>query len=157
MSGRFDPQRGGQTRNNPQGGGGGQENRLPEPKEIKYFSDIERKAIKSELLDQEAQKWARSFEAVNTSQLRRFYGDVTHLARQIDRDEQGFTSDMIKCEMALLKAKAVYAKARLKNLPEAFLKFFIDHAASVKDVTDFRAFQRIFEAVIAYHRYIAKD
>ncbi len=137
-------------------GGPGSGNRIAEilrnPRPVRYFADPEGRAINRDLLDTEAQRLAETFgQSVKSAQLRRFYGDVMALKRQVETDRT-LPDDAIRAQLALLKAKAAYAKARDNKLPDEFLRFFNDNAEAVKGRKDFGAFVRYFEAVIAFHK-----
>jgi CRISPR-associated protein Csm2 len=143
------------------GGGGGQGTMpMPQPRELKYFADAARRAIKPDLVGRMAGELAQKTAAVPASQMRRFYGDVLSLDRRLVPGAD-LPAEAIQAHMALLKAKAAYAfrraGARRAQFPEELLQFFVDHAAAVKDQQDFAAFRRVFEAVIAYHKFYANE
>jgi CRISPR-associated protein Csm2 len=138
------------------GGGGGGAMPMPQPRVVKYFADAARKAIQPDLVGRVADELAQKTAAVPASQMRRFYGDVLSLDRRLVPGAD-LPAEAIQAHMALLKAKAAYAfrrvGARRDQFPEELLQFFVDHAAAVKDQQDFAAFRRVFEAVIAYHKF----
>lgn len=121
-------------------------------------------APRPELFDAEAELIARRLAGVPASQLRRFFGAVQTIKRKLDVYPQ-LGADFIKSEMALLKARAAYALARLKyetgegRDPDELLTLFVRHGRSAEDRQSFLAFVRHFEAVIAYHKVfeIKKD
>ncbi len=130
---------------------------LPTPRLVTYFTDPEKKTLRPELLDKQAQELAEAFKAVPASQIRRFYADVGLFGRRLDRGEV-LSNEAIQAQMALLKAKAAYAYCRVDErrrdqFPDQLLQFFVDHAHGVKDRKDFNAFRQVFEAVIAYHKF----
>jgi len=106
----------------------------------------------------EAETVAKSFAYadVKTSQLRRFYSDVAAFGRKIEAETKT-PPEAIQAQMGLLKAKAVYTVGRGTVKSNSFLQFFVDHAAAVRTKDDFNAFRRAFEAVIAYHKFYAKE
>lgn len=132
------------------------EDRLRSPETVSYYADAERKAIRRELLDGEAEAVARRLRSVPASQLRRFFGSVMTLKRRVELEKP--PAELIQAEMALLKASAAYACKRSnyrrdeERDPDELLSFFVRHARSVRDAQDFTAFARHFEAVIAYHK-----
>ena len=141
-----------QSRGNFSGGSRPASDRIPLPQPVNYFDDpSQKKKPNKNLVSTDAERLAQDIKEVPASQIRRYYADVTTLARRIDLDEN-LTSEAIQSQMLLLKAKAVYGQKRLK-LPDAFLQFFVDHGHAVKDKADFREFHRMFEAVIAYHKF----
>jgi CRISPR type III-A-associated protein Csm2 len=127
----------------------------PPSERLKYFSGTDQRGRpipRPELLDQEAQQIASEFASIPASQLRRFYSAVTTLKRQIEVDKS-FPDEAIKARLALLKAHAVYAQNRVRNMPEKFVQFFVCHAHAVQDRRDFlHGFAPHFEAVVAYHK-----
>lgn len=135
--------------------------RLQDQGRIVYFKapakNDEKPAPRPELLDEEAEAIARKLAGIPASQLRRFYGAVKTIKRQLDLDRR-LGADFIKGELALLKAKGAYALVRLKYEPEGaldpdeFLTMLVRNGRSVEDRASFMAFVRHFEAVMAYHK-----
>jgi len=117
-------------------------------------------------VDDGAEKEAEAFRALPPTQLRRFFSEVKGLQRQLDllasqeRGERRLPREaawaQIHPQFAMLKSKVVYAQGRIgaKNMPDAFVRFVINHVAWVKDVGDFDAFLAHFEAVVGFHRYL---
>jgi CRISPR type III-A-associated protein Csm2 len=113
--------------------------------------------MRPELVDGEAIEVAKAWAELNSSQLRRFFSEVMALRRQVDLDPK-LPDDHIRARLALLKARAAYTYGRDKNrIPPRLVEFFRDHALSVKDKTDFQAFNRHFESVVAFHKFYAKS
>lgn len=157
----------------PQGGGfqqgkrGGEEPiRLPPPKPVQYFTD--KGNANTKLLDQDADDWAKRFEGIPSTQLRRFYEHVLGLKRSLELEtENGGSEDAdavferLKPEFKLLKAKAAYthgrADSKTKQTYYALLEFVVNHTSSVNTRKDFEVFCRHFEAVVAYHRFYRKE
>ncbi len=131
----------------------------PPEKRIEYFSgrdDRGKPIVRPELLDKEAEEKARAFSDLKPTQLRRFYGVITALKREIV--ETNLEDEGVRARLALLKAHAAYASGQKKKVPDAFLKFIVANVASVKTRDDFLfGFAPHFEAVVAYHRIYAKD
>ena len=127
----------------------------PPSERLVYFKGTDQRGRpipRPEMVDQEAETWARTFGCIPASQLRRFYSAVTSLKRQIELDPS-FPDEALKARLALLKAHAAYAQKRVKNMPEEFVIFFVRHADAVQNRTDFlRGFAPHFEAVVAYHK-----
>ena len=156
--------------NRPGGGGGfsrphgGPSGPAPlHPKPVKYFSSEGVPDVR--LLDEEAEKLAQDLAAkLAPTQLRRFFEDVLVLRRRLEHEtinrgeSQEVVFQRLLPEFKMLKAKAYYAKKRLKGkFPEQLLQFFVDHTAAVKNAADFGVFCKHFEAVVAFHRYYCKD
>lgn len=135
---------------------------LPTPIQKYYFDDQQtKKIIKQELLDKYPQELAQKFVnqkiELSTSQMRRFYDEIKAIERSILREsdqEEAFKKR--QPSLHLLKAKAVYSYKR-KAAPYDFVQFIFDHVESIKDVHDFKAFVKIFEAVVAYHKFYSDD
>ncbi len=131
----------------------------PPERPVEYFANKGKPGepiVRRELLDEEAMTEAREFaNGLKTTQLRRFYGEVQAIKRATET--ANLQEDGIRARLALLKAHAVYAKGQ-KKVPDAFVKFIVLHASSVKTRDDFlRGFVPHFEAVVAYHRLYAKE
>lgn len=147
-----------------QGGRGGQQpgtvDQLPVASPLKYHTDEAKKRLKPELVDEQALEWARGFADLKSAQMRRFYDEFKAIERKIlrgkDLQEQQNNFERDKALIMMFKAKAVYAEKRRVS-PRAFTKFIFDHIASIKDLRDFQAFIKVFEAVVAFHRFYAKD
>jgi CRISPR-associated protein Csm2 len=132
---------------------------LPVPKRIQYFKDPGRKELDSDLLDNKAAQWAKDFKDLKVSQMRRFYDELKAIERKMMVGDQGQREANFLRDRALVtmfKAKAVYAEKR-KVAPRAFTQFIFDHEASIQTFEDFQAFVKIFEAVLAYHRFFSKE
>jgi CRISPR-associated protein Csm2 len=114
-------------------------------------------APRAALFAADAENLARKLAGIPASQLRRFYGGVRSIKRQIDLDPK-LGIDFIKSELALLKAKGAYALARLNYQtegdrdPDELLTLLVRHSNSVEDRASFNAFVRHFEAIMAYHK-----
>lgn len=112
------------------------------------------------MVDEQAQDWARKFANLKLSQMRRFYDDFKAIERKIlggrDLQEQQANFERDLALIMMFKAKAVYAEKR-KVSPRAFTEFIFNHMASIKDLRDFQAFIKVFEAVVAFHRFYAID
>lgn len=140
----------------PPGGGDSVANEIaallrPPANPPQYFAANSRVPRKG-LLDDEAQQTAHDLASLPASQLRRFYAEVMALKRRLDLDP-ALPDDEIVAQLALLKARAAYTRARRREYPDRLVSFFTDHAAGVRTRDDFlRGFQPHFEAVIAYHR-----
>lgn len=105
-------------------------------------------------VDQMAQDAARSFfqetASINSSQLRKFYGDVKSLERQwlaAGGNDAAFA--VIMPMIKLLKAKSEYALKR-KVIPQTFRDWLWNHVDSIRASRDFKAFLLHFEAVVGF-------
>ena len=133
---------------------------LPVPKPLTYFSDPEKKRLKPELLDDQARKNAEDFKDLKATQMRRFYDDIKAIERKImagkDLQEQQANFERDRALIVMFKAKAVYAEKR-KVAPRAFTQFIFDHVASINDIKDFKGFLKVFEAVVAFHKFFSPE
>lgn len=134
---------------------------LPVPTPITYYKDpAEKKKLNPEWVDTKAQKWAESFKQLKTTQMRRFYDDLKAIERKImlgkDMQTQEANLERNIALIMMFKAKAVYAEKR-KVAPREFTQFIFDHMASIKDLKDFQAFVKVFEAVVAFHRFFSEE
>lgn len=151
--------------------GGGQQyqapggDQLPTPRLLHYYLDTEKRKLDPSLVDEKAIEWARSFISdpklpLKSTQMRRFYDEIKAIERKIqtgkDIQEQQARFERDRALVMMFKAKAVYAEKR-KVAPREFTQFIFDHMASIKDLLDFQAFIKVFEAVVAFHRFYAKD
>lgn len=167
----MNPKYGGQTnpQRRPSGGGAarGQVDQLPQGKTMSYFVDgEEKKQLDDKLLDEKAREWANSFvfpsrgKSLKTTQMRRFYDELKAIERKIlsGKDQAAREANFMrdKALVTMFKAKAVYAEKREVS-PREFTQFIFDHVASIKDLKDFQAFLKVFEAVVAFHKFFARD
>ncbi|HXG31808.1 MAG TPA: type III-A CRISPR-associated protein Csm2 [Bryobacteraceae bacterium] len=143
-------------------GQGGSSRTVQKPR-IEYF-EAGGSQIRTELLDQEAERVARELSDVAKSQLRRFYNHVQAIDRKLRLEARGGSEKereavfaRLRPELLMLKAKAFYARGRPSNpIPAALLEFIAVRTDSVKTVRDFEAFRRHFEAVVAFHNFYGR-
>jgi CRISPR-associated protein Csm2 len=116
--------------------------------------------LKHELLDDQARKSAEDFKDLKTTQMRRFYDDLKAIERKImvgkDIKEQQANFERDRALIVMFKAKAVYAEKR-KVAPPSFTQFIFDHVASINDLNDFKGFLKVFEAVVAFHKFFSPE
>lgn len=113
--------------------------------------------IRPELLGTESEDVAKTFlfpgqgKALNSAQLRRFYGDMKNLERKLDsRQQTGNETDSFLAVLPLVKmvkSKTSYAS---KKVPPEFGKWLNKHIDAIKTAEDFEAFMLHFEAVVGY-------
>jgi len=140
-----------------QKGGGANMKQLPIPQKVQYYTDQAKKNLDSALLESRSAEWAKDFgEALKSSQLRRFYDDLKAIERKIMMGNQEENFERDRSLIALFKAKSVYAEKR-KVSPPSFTQFIFDHVASINDLKDFKAFLKVFEAVVAYHKFFSSE
>lgn len=133
---------------------------LPEAHPIEYYTDKEKRRLDPTMVDENAKTWASSFGELKSAQMRRFYDDFKAIERKVlrgrDIQEQEANFERDRALIMMFKAKAVYAEKRRVS-PPTFTQFIFNHMASINDLKDFQAFIKVFEAVVAFHRFYAKD
>ncbi len=141
-----------------------EEIRLPDPQPVKYFVDENgvNARLDPDLLDKTAEEWAKKFDQLSASQLRRFYEHVLGLQRQLElesRDgDREASFDRLRADFKMLKAKAAYAyKRQGAKIPRDFLQFVVNHVKAVNTARDFEAFAKHFQAVVAFHKFYEKE
>jgi CRISPR-associated protein Csm2 len=91
---------------------------------------------------------------ISSSQLRNIYGEIIRIK------QKGFTSEL--ASFYLLKPKIAYNAARLSNkfekefFKDKFITIFFNPALDAideKDENTFDNFQKMFEAILAYHKF----
>jgi len=161
----------GPKKHTPQDRGSGGTGRFPGPPQVPvgkpraYFTDPEKTVFDNSLVDEKAADWAEKFvqyhrKALKTAQMRRFYDELKAIERKImtgkdaEGQERNFKRD--RALITMFKAKSLYAEKR-QVCPPSFTQFIFDHDASIKELKDFKAFLKVFEAVVAFHKYLAPE
>lgn len=105
---------------------------------------------RTELVDTVAEQQANTLGQVNSSQLRRFFGEVKDLLKRLDagRDYHKEIEPMFK----MLRSKASYAWRNNQGgkIPREFHDFIDNGVKKVKDEEQFRLFVQHFEAVVGF-------
>lgn len=139
---------------------GGNVRSLPEPNRVTYFKDSAKKILDPTLVDQTARDNAESFVKLKPTQMRRFYDEFKAIERKIDMgkdlQERQANFERDRALIMMFKAKAAYAERR-GVAPREFTQFIFDHMASIESLEDFRAFLKVFEAVVAFHRFYSQE
>ena len=109
----------------------------------------------ADLVDGLAEEQARMMpdhanDRLNSNQLRRFFGDVKDLFRQLERGSD--YGKQIEPSFKMIRSKANYAwrNCQRKKIPREFYDFIENGVSKVKSEQDFRAFVRHFEAVVGF-------
>lgn len=114
---------------------------------VQFYIDEEKKKLNPSLLDEDAEKQADALHRnINSSQIRRFYGEVKDIHR---RKKQGGDWNELEPFFRMVKSKALYAKGT-KKIPNEFADFLSSNIDRVKDAKDFEAFVLYFEAVLGF-------
>lgn len=97
------------------------------------------------------------FRNLNTTQLRKFFDEVKKVKIKLSESE-GWSSE-IEPDLWKLVPSIKYAKGR-GNVPESFEYFISKSVERISEISDmkkkeivFMNFERIFEAIVAYHKY----
>jgi CRISPR-associated protein Csm2 len=109
--------------------------------------------LNADLFEKRARPIAEELVAanLNNTQLRRFFSPVVELKNKVLAGS--ISNEELKAELALLKARAAYAKKRPGvKVPDALVRLFTEHAHWVDDGRELLLFARHFEAIVAYHR-----
>ena len=117
--------------------------------------------IRPELLNEEAEKIARSFlkkddrgkqVGVTSSQLRRYFGEVKSLERQV-----------VKPKVKMLRAKVAYGVGRdiknsyrLESQYTNLQEYLSDCIQDIEEKNEFLAFAQQFEAVVGFYYGLSK-
>ncbi|MFH0938637.1 MAG: type III-A CRISPR-associated protein Csm2 [Planctomycetota bacterium] len=115
---------------------------------IKYYVDVEKKNMRSDLLCKEAKDLAEELSkeiSTSSTQMRRFFKEVRDLEKIVGA--KGF--DATRARIGMLVAKAHYAFNRQKIGPR-FRRYLENNVEAIQDTRDFEAFVKSFEAVVAY-------
>lgn len=127
---------------------------------IKWFLDEKKKTIRPELLDKDAQeeakKWAKEKDRktnnpiFTVSQLRKYFGEVKNLERQMMvLKKEGW--DTIYPMVKMLKSKVTYDMRRDNKIPNEFKEYIYNCVDSIKEIEDFKAFLKYFEASVGFY------
>ena len=105
---------------------------------------------KAELVDELAEKQADELPQINSSQLRKFFGEVKDLYRRLQA-RQDYHSQ-IEPQFKMLRSKAYYASrpGGQQQISPQFRNFIENAVKRVGDEKDFRLFVAHFEAVVGF-------
>ena len=110
------------------------------------------------LLDELAEKQADQMDVINSSQLRRFFGEVKDLYRRFDtRVASGSAGDdvyraEIEPAFKMIRSKVSYAArpGGQSSIPPSFREFLDNGVKQVQTADHFRRFVMHFEAVVGF-------
>jgi len=117
-----------------------------------------KKRIKISLLTGEAEGWAKKFvnarPELTSAQIRRFYNEIKALEAKIDgKAEEAEEFDINLPFIKMLKSKVAYAcpkNSSSKKVPLEFRDFMDECVDGINEQEDFKAFTKVFEAVVGY-------
>lgn len=118
-----------------------------------YFTH-DKKTLRAQLLDREARDEAEKWNNITSSQIRRYFGQVTADRRRLEIIDNA--EDEARVAMAMLKAATAYTAAK-ESKRKPIADFVAHHAGLVKSQEEFFAFARHFEAVVAWHKVFEKQ
>jgi CRISPR-associated protein Csm2 len=109
--------------------------------------------LRGDLLGSIAESYGKRFatyrsDQVSSAQLRRFYGDVKRLQREMQTDEKAIWP-MYEARVRMLKSKVAYAAGR-RTISRSFEQFIAKCIDQVNDLDDFGDFALFFESVVGY-------
>ena len=107
--------------------------------------------LREDLLDERARQLGEQFarggyNRVSSAQMRRFYGDVKSLQKEI---EKGDFRDYL-ARVRMLKSKVAYAAGR-GTISRAFQQFISTCVDLIKEARDYEDFVTVFESVVGYY------
>lgn len=141
------------------GGGGRGHDRGPRPSSQPAAPPVFDPAKShAELVDELAEQQADRMGEINSSQLRRFFGDVKDLYRRLETtapQERGdFYKRLIEPQFRMMRSKASYAwrngDRNQSKIPKSFHDFIANGVNKVRNVDDFLKFIQHFEAVVGF-------
>lgn len=104
------------------------------------------------LAEQQAALIPGGRDGLQSSQLRRFFGDVKELYRRLEQNSS--YDQLIKPMFKMIRSKAAYAWRNgdrgASKIPREFYEFLDKGIAKVQNESDFRKFVQHFEAVVGF-------
>ena len=143
------------------GGGGsyqqGAQNRNPGPTpdaQIEFYSDKEKTKLKADVFSDLAEEAADKIrEGLNSTQLRRFFGEMKGYYQQWrnqSKNKEVFNITILPL-IKLMKSKVFYAiNPKKRKIPDTFASFLLGGIKQIQDGNDFEAFILYFEAVVGF-------
>ena len=138
----------------PRGPGGGSPPLAP----LKVHFDPDKP--ERELFDALAEQQAKELPEINSSQLRRFFGELKDLYRRFEQarrtspehDEQALFEDEIEPLFRMVRSKVAYAAGRPRHvaLDRNYQEWFDTCIRRVRDARDFRRYILHLEAVVGF-------
>jgi len=130
-------------------------------KGIKIFDGTSINPILLETNTNYANKYANAMKGLTSTQLRKFYSDLSSLEKQISEKSNEFTK--LYPSILMLKSKVAYAVGKAdKNTKRGLEEFkeFMDYLVDTVSVNSqsagvqsFSAVKTFFEAIVGYHRF----
>jgi len=117
------------------------------------------KRPESELFDTLAEQQADQLERINSSQLRRFFGEIKDLYRRFnaltagknDQEKKDIYRTHIEPLFKMVRSKVSYAtRAGQSKVPRSFAEFLETGIAKVQNPEDYRRFVLHLEAVVGF-------
>ncbi len=111
-----------------------------------------------ELYDSLAEQQAEQLEPINSSQLRKFFGEIKDLYRQFDSltatandaDKDRIYREKIEARFKMVRSKVAYAERPSARLAKSFAGFLKHGIKQVQNGRDFTRFVHHFEAVVGF-------
>lgn len=139
-------------------GGGGQTAERPQNKGVSLFDPGK---SETELLDTLAQEQADKIDKLNSTQLRRFFGDVKEQYRRFeaaaaqrgnDEEVEKLYREKYEPLFKMLRSKVAYATRAggQSKIPPSFASFLSEGVRKVNNHREYRLFVKHFEAVVGF-------
>lgn len=131
------------------------------PFKVLFNPAVEDRDLYDTLAEQQAMAMPSGRDAINSSQLRRFFGEVKDLYRQYNALVAGKPDPAQRAEIyrrqieprfKLVRSKVAYANrpGGQGKIPDEFSRFLSDGIAKVRDHEQFVRFVTHFEAVVGF-------
>ncbi len=134
----------------PGGSGSGQDQGSGASKPPLFDPAKPRAELVDAIAEQQAERFPHGKDALNSSQLRRFFGEVKDLLKRLDAGRDYKTE--IEPMFRMLRSKASYAWRNGANnkIPRTFHDFIENGVKEATDEQKFRLFVQHFEAVVGF-------
>ncbi len=130
-------------------------------KESKGVSLFDPSKKEKELLDTLAEEQAKRIDELNSTQLRRFFGDVKEQYRRFEaaaaqRQSEEEIADLYRTKheplFKMLRSKVAYASRSdgQAKIPQSFATFLSEGVRKVNNDREYRLFVKHFEAVVGF-------
>ena len=118
-------------------------------KSLSFSSNEDKKRLLSEF----AENYAKAFENITTTQIRKFYNDIVRIEKGVR--QKGF--EIEQPLILMMPSKAAYAAGRNKSMKDfkEFISILTD-INKVKGKEDFEFAKTFFEAIVGFHKLHGK-
>ena len=122
-----------------------------------FYEDDEKTILKENLLVKDAEEWAKKIarDGLKSNQIRKFYNESKLLENRKKAPNSSF--EKIKPLFKMLKSKVAYAASRKKRDYGTFKRFIDEMVDNTNTDKEFEAFLTVFESVLGFFVYYAKE